>query len=286
MNPFRIHRCSVGVLALVRLCTVASALSQEQPQTSQAPSQQTQTEPATTEIVAVPNRPTIASTAEVVQPGVLELEYGFEGGDGHQNINGLVKFGLTKWLEIRVANNPLQRDTAIFSTGDSGAGFKLRLVPQKNNVPTITLLYAATFPTASHGLGANAYGHAVQLLVSKDFGKNHFDWNEGIQLSGRPYPFPKGYDRGYFSALSYSRTLKGKWGFTAELAGTSKINEANPREMTILFAPTYNVSSRLVLDAGAYIAAYGSLPRVTGFFGVTYSIGDFYHRGKSKTDHQ
>jgi hypothetical protein len=72
-------------------------------------------------------------------------------------------------------------------------------------------------------------------------------------------------------------------GVTAELAGTSKINDTTPGVMTILFAPTYNVSPRLVLDAGAYVAAYGNLPRVTAFFGVTYSIGDFYHRGKGKS---
>ncbi len=234
--------------------------------------------------MAVPNRPTIASTAEVVQPGVLELEYGFEGGDGHQNINGLVKFGLTKWLEVRVANNPILRDSGVFGTGDSGAGFKLRMFSQNQGWrPTVTVLYALTIPSASHGLGAQAYGHAIQILVSKDFGKHHFDWNEGIQLSGRPRPLPSGYDRGYFSALSWSHPLRGKWAVTAELAGTSKINDATPGVMTILFAPIYNVSPRLVLDAGAYVAVYGNLPRVTAFFGVTYSIGDFYHHGKGKS---
>src|SRR5215831_14013664 len=98
--------------------------AQEQPSPSQPPSPQTQVEPAP-EIQAVPNRPTFASTAEVNQAGVLELEYGFEGGNGHQNINGLVKFGMTKWFEVRVANNPIQRDAGVFGTGDSGAGFKL-----------------------------------------------------------------------------------------------------------------------------------------------------------------
>src|ERR1700693_2821188 len=39
------------------------------------------------EITAVPNRPTITSAAEVVQRGVLEIEYGFEGTGGHPNIN-------------------------------------------------------------------------------------------------------------------------------------------------------------------------------------------------------
>src|SRR6266852_9101608 len=41
---------------------------------------------AQVELVAVPNRPTFASTAETVQRGVFEVEYGFEAAKGHQNI--------------------------------------------------------------------------------------------------------------------------------------------------------------------------------------------------------
>ena len=257
------------------LASASLAYAQEQPATSPSPSQQAPPE----EITAVPNRPTFASTAEVVQPGVLEIEYGFEGGDGHQNINGLVKFGLFRWLEFRVANNPVLRDGGVFGTGDSGAGFKLRLTPQKNRRPTISLLYAAALPTANHDLGVQAAGHSIQLLVSKDFGKHHFDVNEGIQFVGRLGPGASGFDRNYFTALSWSHPLRGKWGVTGELAGYSRTNAATPATMTILFAPTYNVSPRLVLDAGAYVAAYGNLPRVTVFFGVTYSIVDLYrHR--------
>jgi len=47
--------------------------------------------------------------------------------------------------------------------------------------------------------------------------------------------------------------------------------------MTLLNGATYNLSPRLVLDGGAYIAAYGQLPRFTVFAGVTYSIANLYH---------
>jgi hypothetical protein len=52
----------------------------------------------------------------------------------------------------------------------------------------------------------------------------------------------------------------------------------NPASMTILAAPTYNLTSRLVFDGGAYLAVYGNLPRVTFFLGLTYSVADLYHR--------
>jgi hypothetical protein len=227
------------------------------------------------EIAAVPNRPTFASTAETVQRGVFEIEYGFETAHGHQNINGLLKWGVFKNLELWFLNNPFVRDAGAAGLGDSGAGFKFGIIPQKKAVPKIALLYVATLPTASAELGAGAVGHSIQLLVSKDFGKHHFDVNEGVQFVGRPGAV--GHDRNYFSALSYFHPLAGKWGYTGEIAGFSRTNAATPATMILLNAATYNVSPRLILDGGAYFAVYGNLPRVTFFGGVTYSIANLYH---------
>ena len=86
-----------------------------------------------------------------------------------------------------------------------------------------------------------------------------------------------GYDRNYFTALAYFRPLTRKWGYTGEIAGFSRANATTPATMILLNAATYSVSPRLVLDGGAYFAVYGSLPRVTFFGGVTYSIADLYH---------
>jgi len=66
-------------------------------------------------------------------------------------------------------------------------------------------------------------------------------------------------------------------GYTGEIAGFSRQNTTTPATMTLLNAATYSMSSRLVLDGGAYITVYGQLPRFTVFAGVTYSIADLYH---------
>jgi hypothetical protein len=227
------------------------------------------------EITAVPNRPTLASTAEMVQLGVFEIEYGLEAADGHQNINGLLKWGALKNLELWFLNNPIERDVGLAGLGDSGAGFKYKLFPQKNARPTLSILYVATLPTAKPQLGAGAMQHLAQVLVSKDFGKHHFDANEGVQFVGRPAA--SGFDRTYFTALSYSHPLTVKWAYTAEIAGFSRANASAPATLTLLAAPTYNLSPRLVFDGGAYVAVYGNLPRVTFFLGLTYSVADLYH---------
>jgi hypothetical protein len=228
------------------------------------------------EISAVPNRPTFSTTAESVQPGVFEIEYGFETADGHQNINGLLKFGATKSLELRFANNPIERDAGVAGMGDSGAGFKYKIFTQKSWRPTFSVLYTATIPTATAGLGVGAIGHSAGILVSKDFGQHHFDFNETAQWVGRPGA--SGFDRNYFSALAYSHPVHGKWGMTAEVAGFSWTNAASPATMTLMGSAIYSVSPSLILDSGIYIAAYGQLPRVTFFGGITYSIADLYHR--------
>jgi Putative MetA-pathway of phenol degradation len=250
------------------------------PATAQGPGPppvQTPASPADSVVItAVPNRPTFSTTAESVQPGVFEIEYGFELADGHQNINGLLKFGLTKDLELRFANNPIERDSGVAGRGDSGAGFKYRFFRQDGWRPTVSALYTAFLPTATAGVGAGASGQSTGALVSKDFGQHHLDFNETVQWLGRPGA--GGYDRDYFTALAYSHGVRGKWGMAAEMAGFSRANAATPASMTLLGAATYAFSSRSVLDTGIYVAAYGSLPRVTFFTGVTYSVADLYHR--------
>jgi len=267
------------VLVLGLLASAGQVLAQA-PDTPQAKPQNPPMVQTTSEITAVPNRPTFASTAEMVQPGVFEVEYGFEAAKNHQNINGLLKWGAVKNLELWFLNNPIERDAGTAGLGDSGAGFKFKLFPQKDSRPTVAVLYVATIPTARPALGVGAMAHLVQILVSKDFGKHHFDVNEGVQFVGRPQL--GGFDRTYFSALSYFHPLGGKWGYTGEIAGFSRLNASTPATMTLLNAATYNISSRLVLDGGAYFSAYGQLPRVTFFAGVTYSIADLYHPHASR----
>jgi hypothetical protein len=232
--------------------------------------------PNENEITAVPNRPTFSTTAETVQTGVFEIEYGFEAADGHQNINGLLKLGLIRNLELRFANNPIERDAGSAATGDSAAGLKYRLFGQRGALPTISLLYTATIPTAGDGLGADDIGHAAGILMSKDFGKHHVDFNEIAEWRSRSGTGV--FDRDYFTAIAYSHSLTNKLGIAAEIAGYSRVNASTPSTLTILQALTYSISNRLVLDGGCYFAARGDLPRATFMAGVTYSVSDLYRR--------
>jgi hypothetical protein len=231
--------------------------------------------PPTDSIEAVPNRPTFSTTAETVQIGVFEIEYGTELARQHQNINGLLKFGLVRNLELRFANNPIVRDGGTAGLGDSGAGLKYRFLKERRGLPTISILYGLTIPTAKDELGSGGIGHSAGLLLSKDLGQHHLDFNESIQWLRRSGSGV--FDHNYFTAFAYSHPISGKLGFAEEVAGYSRLNAATGATLTVLQSLTCNVSLRFVLDGGFYIAAMGDLPRVTFFSGVTYSVGDLYH---------
>lgn len=272
---------AILVLLVAALFPFSVSVFAQEPSTNPDAQQTAARDPAAPdEITAVPNRPTFASTAETVQTGVFEIEFGLEAASGHQNINGVLKFGLFKHLELWFTNDPLERDTGVAGLGDSAAGFKYKFISQSRSLPSIAIFYLAEIPTATANLGAGAMGHSLQLLVSKDFGKHHFDVNYGPQFLGRPGG--RGFDRNYFSALSYSHPIAGKWAWTGEIAGYSRANAANPASMVLLAAVIYNVSPRLVLDAGGYSGVYGLLPRFTFAAGLTYSVADLYHHRPPK----
>src|SRR5258708_39558649 len=113
-------------IALASLCLFLTGLKVrgQTPDTPQSTPQNQQKDQISDQITAVPNRPTIASTAERVPLGVFEIEDGLEGGDGHQNINGLLKWGAAKNLGLWLLKNPVGLDGGAAGLVDSGAGLK------------------------------------------------------------------------------------------------------------------------------------------------------------------
>ena len=272
--------CCVFAIAITSDIFASRALAQDVPSTQQQNQiQSPQGQPD--ELVAVPNRPTFASTAETVKPGVFEIEYGMEAASKHQNINGVLKFGLFKNMELWFTNDHLERDSGVAGVGDSAAGFKYKVYNQTKPLPSISIFYLASIPTATANLGTGAMGHSLQLLLSKDFGKHHFDVNYGPNFVGRP-DGSGGFDRQYFSALSYSHPIRGKWAWTGEIAGYSRASPANPASMILLASALYSVSPRLVIDCGGYFGVYGNFPTFTFAAGLTYSVADLYHHRPHK----
>ena len=225
------------------------------------------------ELTAVPNRPTVSTPAQPVPPGVLEMEWGVDAAASQQDINGLLKFGVSKNFELRVTNNPFLADSGTHGVGDTGVGFKYRITRDSGHQPSIALMYMAKLPTAGDVLGSGELDHAFTFLVSKDLGKHHFDFNAVLNLRGRPQG-GLGYDS--LNALAWSHPLRGKWGATAELSGVTSPNAFTPASAQFLAAATYTVRPRLVLDFGMAARITGDIPDATFIAGFTYSIAGLY----------
>jgi Putative MetA-pathway of phenol degradation len=227
------------------------------------------------ELVAVPNRPTVSTTAQPVQAGVLETEWGIDAAEPHQDINGLMKFGVCKNFELRFANNPFTADSGSHGFGDTAIGFKFRLTQDAGHEPSIAVMYMAKLPTAGDLLGSGKIDHSFALLLSKDLGKHHVDFNLIANLLGRPQ---SGFDRAYLYAFAWSRPLHGKLGATAEISGETAPNDVVPGSVQFIASATYTVRPRLVLDFGMMGRITGDIPNAMFIAGFTYSIANLYRK--------
>jgi outer membrane putative beta-barrel porin/alpha-amylase len=242
-------------------------------------------------IQANPNRPTVANPADITQYGVLELEYGWDrtslGAGGRlSDGEGLLKFGLLCDVELRwtmtsvlVENRQAGAQTG---TGDNWFGPQIRFYHQTAQVPTLAFSYAVKAPTASteKGFGTGRVDHAFGFLASKDIHGVHFDFNTTYFLVGRQ--FASGFDSRGQMNLSFSRPIRGKLGFTGEFYGDTELNTENPSFASSLWALTYNITPRLVVDGGIDVGLTHGAPQKRFFSGVTYSITNLYKDLKKK----
>jgi hypothetical protein len=225
------------------------------------------------EITAVPNRPTVSTPAQPVQPGVLETEWGLDASASEQDINGLLKFGVSKNFELRMTNDPIIADSGAQGVGDSAVGFKYRFTQDSGHWPSFAFMYMAKLPTAGNVLGSGEVDHALTFLASKDLGKHHFDFNTVLNLLGKPQG---GFDHDVLNALAWSHPLRGKWGATAEFSGVTSPNVLASASAQFLAAATYTLRPRLVFDCGMAARITGEIPNATFIAGFTYSIAGLY----------
>jgi len=235
-------------------------------------------------IAANPNRPTVANPADITQYGVLELEYGWdrvwpEHDLRQTSVSGLLKFGLFCDIELRWNINPYVWQTNnpdISGFSDGSLGFQTRLRHQTARVPTLSFGYAAKIPSAStaNGLGTGRVDHSFTFLASKDVAHIHFDFNTTYFLIGRQQA--NGFDHNWQLNLAFSRPIHGPLQFTGEFYGDTELNRTSPGFASSLWALTYTIVPRLVIDGGFEGGLTSGGPHRHAFAGFTYSIANLY----------
>ena len=234
-------------------------------------------------IAANPNRPTVSNPAHVTQYGVLELEYGLdrawpEAGAHQTSAGGLLKFGLLCDVELRWNTTSFLTQTDATGThttfGDNWLGTEMRFHRQTTWLPTMAVSYALKIPSASteNGLGSGRVDHSFTFGASETIAHFSLDFNFSQFLIGEP----AGFDQNQQMALAFSHAIYKKLSFAGEFYGQTQLNRSTPGFTSSLWALTYAVRPRFVIDGGFEAGLTAGGPHRHAFGGITYSIANLY----------
>jgi hypothetical protein len=232
----------------------------------------------TGEVAANATRPPWDYAASTTQCGVIESDFGWLGqpmgsGVNQQMVVSSMRYGLTPRLDLRwgLTNRIWQDGSASASlqgVGDQWLGGRYRFQEQGRVMPAMAFLYAGKVPTANpaKGFGSGFADHQFVLIVSRDLGRNHFDFNTVGTLAGGA----QGHDGAAQFGLAWTRPVTKKLSGILESYGGGQ--PGTPDRFGAVFAgATFVVRPQLVID-GAYTRTYttGS-PREQVLFGITYA---------------
>ena len=226
---------------------------------------------------ALPCRPTIACTADIVKPGSFELESGMlfrklAGNVRQWSFPFLAKLTLTDWVQLQVGSNGfttqwpglaghLDRDRARFFD-DVQLGAKLHLVDQTTLAPSISFSAALSVPTVD----AIGYVRTTDALfigyVTKDIGPVHADLNVGLNalaLDDTPAAQP-------WTALAISAEPIKRFGAMVEGYVFADARPYAHHDAGFLFALSASPRPWLVFDAGGDIGGFPDDSRVFSVF--------------------
>lgn len=239
----------------------------------------------------VPARPTVSNPAEFQRPGVLQLEYGFNGnwrapGDvSEQDTPLALRLAVSRLLLFELdTDSPFSESaggTRVTGAGDTQLGAQLVLRHEDEHGPGVALAYYVKLPTASasDGLGTGRVDHSVLALVSKKMGETTFDFNAVYLLAGRTTD--AGRDSSAQAALAASRDITRRFGLQGELSGMTR-NDEQPGALFALGVATYKINRRLVLDCGMRFGLTPEAPRVGAVAGLTVGLADLYRHHRKQ----
>jgi hypothetical protein len=235
----------------------------------------------------VPARPTASNPAEFQRPGVLQLEYGFNGNwraPGSASVEDTplaLRFAVSRRLLVEfdadVPNSQVVGGHRTTGAGDSQLGLQFVLQHESAARPGVAVAYYAKLPTgdAERGLGTGRFDHSLLALVSKKLGETTFDFNATYLLAGRTTD--DGHASSAQAAFAASRNVTKRVGLQGELSGYTR-NDAQTGAAFALGVVTYQVNRRLVLDCGLRFGLTPDAPRVGAVAGLTVGVADLYRK--------
>jgi hypothetical protein len=231
---------------------------------------------------AVPYRPSVSTPAALSAPGWLEVEAGVlhehDGADARRDSMPVtLKLAFTPDWGVRIGADAWARvrDDATHASGYGDTSVVVKRRFAIDDASAFGLEANATLPTARHGVGSGSgkADYGLNAIYSADFaGSWHTDINVAPTRLGA---FDAGTSRTqWLGAASLSKSLDDRWGVVGELSGTHQRGADNTSQL--LVAASYNVSKRLVLDAGAARSLRAGAPTWSAFTGFTWLAGRLF----------
>lgn len=225
-------------------------------------------------ISATPSRPTVSSSAQLSAPGFFELETGYQKikgseGDSRMSFPTRLKYSFSEsvglLLDHEMAVTQQGPGGEIRGAGDSALTVKLKFPTAAKDASAFGLEAGVVAPTARDGLGVDKTAYSLNGIFSAALGEFSVDLNLGVihQLGVGP---GEGHN-GWHWATSVAHALNDSWGVVGEFSGAGRRGTAT--QMQFLAALTYNVTPRIVLDAGMARGINRAAPDWAAFTGVT-----------------
>lgn len=221
---------------------------------------------------ALPCRPTIACTADIVPPGSFELETGaifrrLDAGDRQWSFPFLAKLTLARWAQLQVGSNGYtdeQGPAAARYFDNITAGVKLHLVDRGTFAPSISLSAAVSLPTVEQDGYVRTTDAFFIAYVTKELGPLHADLNVGVDDWRVDHPRMQPW-----VALALSASLPPPFGIMIENYYFADASPLTSRDGGTLIAISHSPKPWLVFDFGGDVGYFPSTRAYSTFFGMT-----------------
>ncbi len=236
----------------------------------------------------VPSRPTVSNPAEFQKPGILQLEFGYNGNYRSTDFRSqhdaplALRFAVNHRILVELdTDSPFSiKDRDNFrqtGAGDTQFGIQAVLQPENKTRPGIALAYYVKLPTASKekNLGTGRVDHNFIGLFSKKIDKTTIDFNAIYLLAGRTSS--NGRASSGQVAFAVTQAITKNFGLQGEVSGFSR-NDEQSGAMFALGVATYQVGKRVSFDAGARFGLTKDAPRFGIVAGITVGVADIYKK--------
>jgi len=222
---------------------------------------------------ALPCRPTIACTADIVPPGSFELETGYlfrklNNSTGQHSVPFLAKLTLAEWVQWQIASNGLTFANAPVPTSyfdDIVTGFKFHLADQAQYVPSLSGSFELSIPLAAAPGYIRTYDLLTTLYATKDFSWLHADFNLGLNLWRLEGPVLIQ----SWAALALSVELPGHFTVMAENYFFTDASPIASKDGGLLLAVAFRLRQWLVFDVAGDVGYFPSHRSVSALVGMT-----------------